>query len=45
MNWEQVTSDRALAELPYKIELNSEGEIIMNAVDVDHSLYSWRIQQ
>ena len=39
MNWQEVCDDPSLQDLPYKIELNQYGEVIMNAVRVKHSLY------
>ena len=39
MNWQEVCDDPSLQDLPFKIELNQHGEVIMNAVRVKHSLY------
>ena len=44
MNWEEVCEHPALHNLPFKIELNEYGEIIMNAVKVIHSLYQGEIE-
>ena len=44
MNWQEVCDDPSLQDLPYKIELNQYGEVIMNAVRVKHSLYVEKIQ-
>src|SRR5262245_16388420 len=30
MNWQDVCEDKSLADLPYKIELNRQGQIIMS---------------
>lgn len=37
MNWREVCADKALADLPYKIELNRWGQIIMSPADYQHS--------
>ncbi len=29
MNWQEVCEDKSLANLPYKIELNCQGQIVM----------------
>ena len=44
MNWQQVCEHPSLQDLPFKIELNEKGEIIMNAVRVIHSLYQGEIE-
>ena len=44
MKWEDVCEHPALHNLPFKIELNEYGEIIMNAVKVIHSLYQGEIE-
>lgn len=44
MKWEDVCEHPALHDLPFKIELNEYGEIIMNAVKVIHSLYQGEIE-
>lgn len=44
MNWEEVCEHPALQNLPFKIELNEYGEIVMNAVKVLHSLYQGEIE-
>jgi len=38
MNWEEVRNDPHLQNLPYKIELNADGKIIMSPVKVYHSI-------
>ena len=44
MKWEDVCEHPALHNLPFKIELNEYGEIIVNAVKVIHSLYQGEIE-
>lgn len=44
MNWQEVCDHPSLQDLPFKIELNEKGEIIMNAVKVIHSLYQGEIE-
>ncbi len=44
MQWEEVCEHPSLKNLPFKIELNERGEIIMNAVKVIHSLYQGEIE-
>jgi len=44
MNWKEVCDDPILQNLPYKIELNRHGEVVMNAVRMEHSFYVERIQ-
>jgi len=44
MNWEKICEHPSLQNLPFKIELNEHGEIIMNAVRVIHSLYQGEIE-
>lgn len=44
MNWQEVCEHPSLQNLPFKIELNQKGEIIMNAVRVIHSLYQGEIE-
>jgi Uma2 family endonuclease len=38
MNWAEVLADRSLDDLPYKIELNEFGQIIMTPVKFIHSV-------
>jgi len=45
MNWQEVCEHPILQNLPFKIELNKDGEIIMNAGQVNHSLYAWEIMR
>jgi len=44
MNWQQVCEDKTLQDLPFKIELNKWGQLIMSPVKVIHSFYQSRIQ-
>lgn len=44
MQWEEVCEHPSLRDLPFKIELNERGEILMNAVKVIHSLYQGEIE-
>lgn len=44
MNWQEVCEHPSLQNLPFKIELNEKGEIVMNAVKVIHSLYQGEIE-
>ena len=44
MQWQEVCEHPSLKNLPFKIELNERGEIIMNAVKVIHSLYQGEIE-
>ena len=45
MNWEEVCANKQLQDLPFKIELNKWGQIVMSPVKVKHSFYQGRIQQ
>ncbi len=44
MNWQEICEHPSLQDLPFKIELNEKGQIIMNAVRVIHSLYQGEIE-
>lgn len=44
MNWQEVCEHPGLQDLPFKIELNEKGQIVMNAVRVIHSLYQGEIE-
>jgi Uma2 family endonuclease len=44
MNWQEICEHPSLQNLPFKIELNEHGEIIMNAVRVTDSLYQGEIE-
>jgi len=43
MNWQQVLEDKSLRDLPYRIELNAQGQIIMSPVKPRHSAYQGEI--
>lgn len=43
--WDDVCDDPQLQDLPYKLELNGDGEIIVNAVRVIHAFYVEMIQR
>ncbi|MGI8642422.1 MAG: Uma2 family endonuclease [Pyrinomonadaceae bacterium] len=43
MNWKEVTEHPSLRDLPFKIELNERGQIIMNPVKLNHSVYQGEI--
>lgn len=43
MNWREVCADRSLADLPYKIELDEHGKIIMSPAGKKHSKLQSRI--
>lgn len=45
MNWQQVCEHPDLKDLPFRIELNETGQIIMSPVSIMHSLYSGEIGQ
>ena len=36
MNWQQLCEDKTLHDLPYKIELNNQGQVIMSPAGVRH---------
>ncbi len=44
MNWQEVCDNKTLQELPFKIELNKWGQIVMSPVKVRHSFFQGRIQ-
>lgn len=43
MNWQEICEERALRNLPYKIETDQVGKIIMSPVKVYHSAYQGEI--
>lgn len=43
MEWIEVINHPNLQNLPFKIELNERGEVVMNPVKVNHSLYQGEI--
>jgi Uma2 family endonuclease len=45
MRWEEVCENRQLQDLPFKIELNKWGQIVMSPVKIKYSFYQGRIQR
>ena len=45
MKWEEVCENKQLQDLPFKIELNKWGQIIMSPVKIKHSFHQGRIQR
>jgi len=45
MTWEQICDDPHLRDLPYKIEQDRHGRIVMSPTSVGHSRYQGRILQ
>jgi Uma2 family endonuclease len=45
MRWEEVCENKQLQDLPFKIELNKWGQIVMSPVKIKHSFYQGRIQR
>ena len=45
MKWEEVCENKQLQDLPFKIELNKWGQVVMSPVKVKHSFYQGRIQR
>ncbi len=43
MNWQQVCEDPHLRDLPYKIELNERGQILMSPAKLNHSRLQGKI--
>jgi hypothetical protein len=43
MNWQEVCADPRLHDLPYKIELNERGQILMSPVCLYHSVFQGKI--
>lgn len=43
MNWQEICENHNLKDLPFKTELNKEGNILMTPVKVYHSLYQGKI--
>ena len=43
MDWKEVVESPYLRDLPFKIETNEFGEIIMNPVKIGHSIYQGEI--
>ena len=44
MNWQEVCADTALQNIPYKVELNRWGQIVMSPAKNKHSVYQGLIQ-
>ncbi len=44
MNWQEVCADTALQDIPYKIELNRWGQIVMSPAKHKPSIYQGLIQ-
>jgi Uma2 family endonuclease len=44
MNWQEVCEHPSLKDLPFKIELDETGKIIMCPVKFDHSLFQGEIE-
>lgn len=45
MKWQEVCEDTRLANLPYKIELNEYGKIVMSPQKVYHSIFQGKIER
>lgn len=45
MKWEEVCENKYLQDLPFKIELNQWGQIVITPVKVKHFFYQGRIQR
>ena len=45
MNWQQVCEDPNFKDLPYRVELNQNGKIIMSPAKNEHALYQGRIER
>lgn len=45
MNWEQICTDPNLKSLPYKIELNEWGQIVMSSANIRHVDFQDRITE
>jgi Uma2 family endonuclease len=43
MNWQEICDNPKLKDLPFKIELNKQGQILMTPVKVYHSLFQGKI--
>lgn len=43
MNWQEVCDDASLQDLPYKIELNRLGQIVMSPASNEHGRHQTRI--
>ena len=45
MNWAEVIAHPSLQDLPFKIELNEYGQVVMNPVKIKHSYFQGRISR
>ena len=43
MQWQEVCENQTLKNLPFKIELNSQGKVLMAPVKVNHSILQGKI--
>ncbi len=43
MNWQEACEHKSLQDLPFKIELTSQGQLLMSPVKVYHSLFQGKI--
>jgi Uma2 family endonuclease len=43
MNWQHLCNNPALQNLPYKMELNQQGQIIMSPASVNHVIFQAKI--
>lgn len=43
MNWQQVCDDKSLHNLPYKIELNKQGQVVMSPASIRHVFFQAEI--
>lgn len=43
MDWAEVVEHPSLQDIPFKIETNEFGEIVMNPVKINHSIFQGRI--
>jgi Uma2 family endonuclease len=43
MNWAEVVAHPSLKDLPFKIELNEYGQVVMNPVKINHSFYQSKL--
>ncbi len=45
MTWTEICDDKSLRDLPFEIETNGRGQIIMSPHRIDHSRYQLAIQR
>lgn len=43
MNWQELCTNPALQDLPYKMELNQQGQIIMSPASIRHVIFQAKI--